>query len=198
MRRSTRPPARFRRRFLALRWSLARPATLAYNFPMVQRKRPTSASRAHASSSSARLERSAGVVVFRDVPGPGAPRRLFLLLDYGKHWDYPKGHVEPQEDDRTAALRELREETGITAELVPGFSQEIVYFFRSGSKGLVRKQVIFFAARAHDQEVRLSEEHVGYAWLDRDSALKRLTFDNARKVLAATADFLEQHAPLQK
>ena len=57
------------------------------------------------------LERSAGLLLFNDTPG--LPRR-FLLLDYGKHWDYPKGHVEAGEDDVTAAHRELHEETGIS------------------------------------------------------------------------------------
>lgn len=146
----------------------------------------------------ARRERSAGVVVFRDVADhAGSPRRLFLLLDYGRHWDYPKGHVEPDEDDRAAALRELHEETGISAQLVPEFSHNISYHFHSGRKGLVHKQVVFFAARAPSEEVRLSEEHVGYAWLDRDAALQQLTFENARTVLFAASDFLLERFPLK-
>src|SRR5687767_3658997 len=80
----------------------------------------------------AREERSAGVVLFRAerAAPPGDDGRLFLLLDYGRYWDYPKGHVEKGEDDVTAVLRELREETGIgDAQLVADFRHEITYFF---------------------------------------------------------------------
>lgn len=139
-------------------------------------------------------ERSAGVLVFRDVNG----RREYLLLDYGRHWDYPKGHLEAGETDEQAARRELREETGITdIELVEGFSREIVYHFRSSRKGLVRKEVIFFAGRLDENdegEVMLSEEHVGYSWEERDAALAKLTFENARSVLSAAAAHLEANA----
>ena len=136
-------------------------------------------------------ERSAGVLVFRDTPGG----REFLLLDYGRHWDYPKGHLEAGEDDQTAALRELREETGLSdgVELMEGFAKEILYHFQSSRKGLVRKEVVFFIGRADGQrvgEVSLSEEHVDYEWLGREAALERLTFDNARGVLAAADNFL--------
>lgn len=143
-------------------------------------------------------ERSAGVLVFRDVNG----RREYLLLDYGRHWDYPKGHLEPGETDEQAARRELREETGIIdIELIEGFSREIVYHFRSSRKGLVRKEVIFFAGRLDEKdegEVMLSEEHVGYSWEERDAALAKLTFENARSVLVAAADHLDASSSADK
>ncbi len=141
-------------------------------------------------------ERSAGVVVYRDVAG----RREFLLLDYGRHWDYAKGHLEGDEDDRAAALRELREETGLSegVELLDGFEKMILYHFTSSRKGLVRKEVNFFVGKLDPEmagEVMLSEEHVGYEWLEREPALDRLTFDNAKGVLAAAANYAAEHDP---
>src|SRR5690242_13896895 len=92
-----------------------------------------------------RYERSAGVVMCYERTG----KRSYLLLNYGKHWDFPKGHVEKGEDDRAAAIREVFEETGITlSSVLEDFKHEITYFFRDyKTKGLIRKTVVFFLAR---------------------------------------------------
>jgi 8-oxo-dGTP pyrophosphatase MutT (NUDIX family) len=138
-------------------------------------------------------ERSAGFIAFATrgvlpaapLPAQRKPDDLrYLLLDYGRHWDFPKGHVEYGEDDLTAAVRELAEETGFEdPQVVPGFRHEIVYFFRHRKRGLVRKSVVFFLARLSSEKVVLSPEHVGYAFLPIEPALKRVTFATAREVL---------------
>ena len=135
----------------------------------------------------AREERSAGVVLVRET-ADGPP--LFLLLDYGKYWDYAKGHVEKGEDDLATARRELLEETGIReVSFVGGFRREMVYFFRS-RRGLVRKTVIFFLAKTRVQDVLLSDEHVDFIWLDGPAALGRLTYAGARQVLQVAIEHL--------
>ncbi len=40
------------------------------------------------------------------------------LDNYKDAWQMPQGGIDPGEDPRTAALREMEEETGITADLV--------------------------------------------------------------------------------
>jgi len=125
-------------------------------------------------------EKSCGALIFREEDG----KRLYLLLHYvGGHWGFPKGHVEEGESEEQTARREIAEETGISSlEFVPDFRERISYSFRRAG-GLVPKHVVFFLAKTEAQEVRISDEHMGFEWLGYDDAKKRLTFGNARKLL---------------
>ena len=131
-------------------------------------------------------EISAGVVLFR-----ANPQREYLLLDYGAHWDFPKGHIEAGEDPQTTAARELQEETGIRdARFVPGFKESMRYFYRKSGEGML-KVVIYFLAESPTGDVILSHEHSGYQWLPYEEALKRLTFKNARNLITKAETFLK-------
>jgi 8-oxo-dGTP pyrophosphatase MutT (NUDIX family) len=130
-------------------------------------------------------EISAGVVLFRSKE-----QREYLLLDYGAHWDFPKGHIEAGEDPQTTAARELQEETGIRdARFVPGFKESMRYFYRKAGVGML-KVVIYFLAETPTGDVTLSHEHSGYLWLPYEQALKRLTFKNARDLITKAETFL--------
>jgi len=57
----------------------------------------------------------------RCFPAPRKPHRVssgWSEKDDPKEWLFPKGHIELGEDHGTAALREVREETGVVAQLV--------------------------------------------------------------------------------
>jgi bis(5'-nucleosidyl)-tetraphosphatase len=131
--------------------------------------------------------KSVGAVVFRKEGG----QRRYLLLHYSAgHWDFVKGGVEKGEEEEDTLARECREETGITGlRVVQGFRDEISYFFREKGS-LVKKHVVFFAAETGMREVRLSHEHQGYEWLPLGEAAEKLTYKNAKQVLAKADAFL--------
>lgn len=130
---------------------------------------------------------SAGIILFFIKNN----EREYLLLHYPHgHWDLPKGKIEEGETKQQAALRELKEETGIAAEIYPDFEKHFNYFFKLDDV-LIKKTVYFFVSQSFTDQVTLSEEHIGYSWLKYKDALKRLTFGNAQEVLKKANQFLE-------
>ena len=125
-------------------------------------------------------ETSAGIVLFRKEDS----KNLFLLLHYPSgHWDFVKGKMEKGETTHETAVRETKEETGITdVNFVEGFEEWIEYNFQY-KKELVHKKVVFFLAETTTKEVNISHEHLDYTWMDYNTAMEKTTFDNAKTVL---------------
>lgn len=116
----------------------------------------------------------------------------YLILHYiGGHWDLAKGKLEPRETKLQAAHRELMEETGLGAEIIPGFEESLSYVFRERGKE-VHKTVTFFTGKVKHQAIRLSREHQGYLWLPYEKAYEKLTYANAKELLAHANDFLQE------
>lgn len=140
----------------------------------------------------ARVEKSAGAVVFfRGVP-------IEYLLIFSTYWEFPKGLIDPHESPREAALREVREETGLEIRLIPDFQEEIGYFYRRRETGtLVKKQVVYFLGEAPSKEVKLSWEHHQARWASFAEALALLPHENARAILRkAHARVISDENPL--
>jgi len=56
-------------------------------------------------------EKSAGIIVFRINPQEGV--QYLVLYHRGTYWNFPKGKLDPGENEKQAAVRELSEEAGI-------------------------------------------------------------------------------------
>ena len=134
-----------------------------------------------------KTEKSAGIVLFRN----NSDKNEFLLLNYPQgHWDFVKGKIEQNETSHEAAIRETREETGITnIEFIDGFEESVEYDFRF-KKEDIHKKVIFFLAKTDEKNIKLSHEHNDYLWLEYSDALKKTTFENAKNVLTKANEFL--------
>lgn len=133
------------------------------------------------------IETSAGAVIFRRENG----KIFYLLLHYReRHWDLPKGHIEKGESLEETTKREVKEEAGLDdIKILPGFKETIKYFFKWDNKNIL-KFVTFFLAETKEKEIKLSEEHTGFDWLEYQDALERLTFKNAKNILKKANDLL--------
>ena len=132
-------------------------------------------------------EKSAGIVLFRN----DSNKNEFLLLNYPQgHWDFIKGKVEENETTHETAIRETKEETGISnIEFIDGFEEWVEYDFKF-KKEDIHKKVIFFLAKTDEKNIHLSHEHNDYIWLEYNDALKKTTFENAKNVLTKANEFL--------
>src|SRR3989344_2508768 len=114
---------------------------------------------------SARREISSGIIVFHKGTG-GGNLKFLLLYHGGGYWNFPKGKLEKEERSFQAALREVREETGLGShdlKFIGNFKAHERFSFTRGHHRIF-KVVILFLAETKKPQIRVSEEHEGYGW----------------------------------
>lgn len=124
------------------------------------------------------FHKSCGVIPYRIRTGQ--PEYLLGLQTASCGWSFPKGHMEAWETELETALRELREETGLTAQLHPDFRTELEYALSP----VAWKRLVLFLGQVSGEPVRNAEEILDFRWV---------TAEQARQLLPkSTAAILEQ------
>jgi 8-oxo-dGTP pyrophosphatase MutT (NUDIX family) len=138
-------------------------------------------------------QRSAGGAVFRE--SGGKLQVVIILTAAERRWQIPKGIIDPGETPEQAAVREVREESGVEAEIVDTITTTDYWFsFRlEGVMRRIHKFVDFYLMRYtggdtadHDDEV------IEARWVDVDKAVAMLEFDQERNVVSAGAEKLKK------
>ena len=107
---------------------------------------------------------SAGAIVFRGD--------TVLMIRVGSRWSFPKGHLEPGETAKQAAVRETREETGISAELLTDMPIAV-----PSARPEDRRRVWFFPARYLEGALRPQLDEISEAiWVKVQDAAEKITF----------------------
>lgn len=130
-------------------------------------------------------DRSWGAVV---IDGKGN----YLLVRHasGGHWDSPKGHGEEDESPAETALREIREEASVEAEIIDGFTAEAQWILPAGRP----KHTVYFLARClrSCKPEGPQGEILEIAWLPYGEARDLITYDTGKMVLDRAEEFLKQ------
>jgi 8-oxo-dGTP diphosphatase len=111
----------------------------------------------------------------------------------------PKGLVDPGENPQQAALREVLEETGITATVVSKLADIKYVSVRTwGDKQRVFKVVSFYLLRYESgkideitPEMRIEVKRA--CWLPLEEALKKLSYKGERDVVRRAQEYLKAH-----
>jgi 8-oxo-dGTP pyrophosphatase MutT (NUDIX family) len=110
----------------------------------------------------------------------------------------PKGLVDPGEKAQAAAVREVREETGVVAEPVAKLSDNKYVYVRTWGDGKrVFKIVSFYLMRYVSGEIDnltsdMRIEVKQALWVPLADAGKQLAYGNERKVLRQAQDYVEK------
>jgi 8-oxo-dGTP pyrophosphatase MutT (NUDIX family) len=157
-------------------------------------------------------EVSAGAVVIRGTPagwqvaviepkreGGSSNSSARKAGKQGQVLALPKGNVDPGEEPLQTALREVVEETGITAAMVAKLADIKYVYVRSwGDKQRVFKVVSFFLLRYQSGEIddvarEMRVEVKQALWIPLDGAERRLSYRGERDVIRKAQQWLQAH-----
>jgi bis(5'-nucleosidyl)-tetraphosphatase len=117
----------------------------------------------------------------------------------------PKGQVKVGENEKDAALREIKEEVGLHIDLDENFREESSYTFDAisritGKRAHISKKVVFFLAYITQEDVdkiKLSEEHLGCRLVNIDEAIQGTRHDGQKRILRVLKEYIEKNAQNQ-
>lgn len=132
-------------------------------------------------------EFSAGGIVLREAQDKLSWEVLLIknaaMRDKNKaYWGFPKGHINPGEKSEAAAIREIKEETGIEAEIIKKLGDSRYIFTKNGEK--VFKVVVYFLVKYLSGELKPQDlEVLDIKWVEPEEALKLLSFKKDKEML---------------
>lgn len=128
-------------------------------------------------------EKSCGAIIYNNN------KEVLIVKHNAGHWDFPKGHMEYQEDEFQTAIREVKEETNLDVELFKEYRYEIHY----SPKENVDKTVVFFLAKNKSNTlVKQDCEIQNIGWFKYKEALNILTYDIAKELLKKSYSDLDK------
>ena len=123
---------------------------------------------------------------------------LLISPSGGDHWQLPKGHIEPGETLEETAVREVREETGVTGRTVARLPEIDFWFTQRGTTRVHKRVYLFLLLFVEGNSANFDRHEVHAAtWFPWSEALERLTFANERQAVEEARRLIRERATAQ-
>jgi bis(5'-nucleosidyl)-tetraphosphatase len=137
------------------------------------------------------IEESFGTVALRKKDDKW---QVFLIKHKeAKHWGFPKGHKNLGENEKIAALRELKEETNLDLKEVVSNTPFIEHYKYQKDALLRSKKVTYFLIEAYGKEKLDPVEIEDGKWCFFDEASNLITFEQSKITLEKVAKYLAEN-----
>lgn len=128
---------------------------------------------------------AAGCVLWRRSPSDGSIELALVYRPKWADWSHPKGKLKRGEDARVGAVREVREETGMTCK--PGPELPSAHYVDHQGRP---KQVRYWAAEATGGDFTPNSEVSQLLWLSPEDSAQRLTRERDAALVSSLLDAL--------
>lgn len=127
-------------------------------------------------------ETTAGGVIFRRTAD--GKLEILLIQDAKNRWTIPKGHVEPNEEPKQTAEREIREETGLQEMKVHHWLGKVSFRYRRGQTLVLMTMHIYLVQALGDTDKLQPEDWLNdIKWLPATTAIDNIAYDDIGKLI---------------
>src|SRR5688572_7172814 len=127
-------------------------------------------------------ETTAGGVIFRR--SADGKLEILLIQDAKSRWTIPKGHVEPNEEPKATAEREIREETGLQEMKVHHWLGKVSFRYRRGQTLVLMTMHIYLVQALGDTDLLQPEDWLNdIKWFPSNVAIDKIAYEDIGKLI---------------
>lgn len=129
-------------------------------------------------------ETTSGGIIFRHNQKREGRLEILLIQDAKNRWTIPKGHVEPDEQPKDTAQREINEETGLQEMKVYNWLGKVNFRYRRGQTLVLMTMHIYLVqGLGNTNELNPEDWLNDIRWFPVNQAIDKIAYDDIGKLI---------------